>query len=218
MSTSILWLIFFWLLFFALHSLTASQDFKKRAIEKYPGLHPRYRLLYNLVAAITVLPAIAMGWFTPSASLWSVPQNWEWLYWVITLICLVGAWVASQHYNMQTFLGFRSDSTTSLTTPEEPFALSPLHRFVRHPWYFLGLILIWMQNMSLHWLVSCVMMTGYFWYGSRLEDRKLIEYYGETYRTYSGKVPGLFPWPGKALSRREADELQKSARAQALSE
>ena len=35
-------------------------------------------------------------------------------------------------------------------------SLSPLHRWVRHPWYFLGLLILWTQEMNAALLVTAL--------------------------------------------------------------
>ena len=59
-------------------------------------------------------------------------------------------------------------------------------------------------------LVSVIMMTLYFVIGSRLEEKKLLSYYGNAYAHYRRKVPGLVPLPWKRLSHAEAQELEKA--------
>jgi len=78
---------------------------------------------------------------------------------------------------------------------------------VRHPWYFLGLVLIWTRDMDPAFLLSASAMTLYFVVGSLLEERKLIRYHGEVYRRYRKRVPGLIPLPWKYLPAEEADRL-----------
>jgi hypothetical protein len=58
-------------------------------------------------------------------------------------------------------------------------------------------------------LLSAIMITLYFIIGSLLEERKLLAYYGEAYREYRQRVPGLFPLPWRNLSREQARELEK---------
>ena len=57
------------------------------------------------------------------------------------------------------------------------------------------------------WLVSCIAITLYFAIGSRLEERKLVAEFGESYRRYQRRVPGLVPLPGRRLSRADAAEI-----------
>jgi steroid 5-alpha reductase family enzyme len=94
---------------------------------------------------------------------------------------------------------------------QERFHLSPLHRWVRHPWYFLGLVIVWTRDMSAAMFVSALFITAYFAIGSRLEERKLLVYHGERYRRYRERVAGLVPLPWKMLSRAEAGELLASS-------
>jgi hypothetical protein len=62
---------------------------------------------------------------------------------------------------------------------QERFHLSSLHRFVWHPWYSLGLVIIWTRDMAPTFLVTAVMITLYFAVRSGLEERKLLVYHGE---------------------------------------
>jgi steroid 5-alpha reductase family enzyme len=88
-------------------------------------------------------------------------------------------------------IGILSPESNTSVDDQEQFQLSPLHRWVRHPWYFFALVIIWTRDMNL--------MTLYFIIGSRLEERKLERYHGEVYRRYQRQVPGLVPLPWKHL-------------------
>ncbi|MCU7958537.1 MAG: hypothetical protein KZQ58_00765 [gamma proteobacterium symbiont of Bathyaustriella thionipta] len=94
---------------------------------------------------------------------------------------------------------------------QETFKLSPLHHFVRHPWYFFALVMIWTRDMNSLMLVSAILLSLYFIFGSRLEERKLIQYHGKVYREYMNHVPGVFPLPWKILSHAQAQKLMHSA-------
>jgi hypothetical protein len=63
--------------------------------------------------------------------------------------------------------------------------------------------------MSVTTLLSSVMITLYFFIGSRLEEKKLLVYHGDTYRRYMARVPGLIPLPWKSLTPEEAEALLK---------
>jgi protein-S-isoprenylcysteine O-methyltransferase Ste14 len=90
--------------------------------------------------------------------------------------------------------------------PDQLF-ISTMHRFVRHPWYFFILVILWTQDMYLSQFVTYWLITLYLIVGSYLEERKLIAQYGEIYRVYCKKVPGLIPLPWRWMSREEAREL-----------
>ncbi len=66
---------------------------------------------------------------------------------------------------------------------------------------------------ALIWVGSAVLLTAYFLVGSRLEENKLVHAYGDRYRRYMERVPGLLPWPGKSISAQEASEITKPSSA-----
>jgi len=89
--------------------------------------------------------------------------------------------------------------------------LSPLHRYVRHPWYSRGLVSLWTRNMDEARLGSRLCITLYLWLGSLREERKLLAFHGEAYAAYRRRVAGLLPWPGRILGREEARDLEARA-------
>jgi protein-S-isoprenylcysteine O-methyltransferase Ste14 len=95
---------------------------------------------------------------------------------------------------------------------QESFQLSPLHHYVRHPWYFLSLLIIWTRDMPPAMLLTAILATLYFVIGSYLEERKLRVYYGDVYRQYQLKVPALIPLPWRYLDRESAQRLTNQAR------
>ena len=61
-------------------------------------------------------------------------------------------------------------------------------------------------------LVSALCISLYLWFGSLLEERKLLACHGEAYARYRQRVPGLIPLPGRALSAEEARTLERLGR------
>jgi protein-S-isoprenylcysteine O-methyltransferase Ste14 len=115
-------------------------------------------------------------------------------------------------YDMDELLGLRQIRQHDRGTQDrDSFRISTLHRYVRHPWYCLCLVLIWTRDMNGPLLVSAVAITVYFIVGSRLEENKLIAMHGDAYRRYRARVPGLVPLPWKRLSEAEASELVESS-------
>ena len=200
-----------WLVYFFVHSLLASLTVKSLVVRHIPSLMPAYRLAYNIIALLLVLIPLWLTFARSSDYLW----QWQGLSWwianIMALFAIAGFFWSLKYYDGQEFVGIKQLKTHAKSIEDqESFRLSPLHRFVRHPWYFLGLVLIWSRDMTLYLFKRAMMMTLYFWIGSRLEEKKLVRYYGECYRMYSQKVAGLFPLPWKYLSQQEAGRLEKS--------
>ncbi|HZV53310.1 MAG TPA: hypothetical protein VFF82_00095 [Rhodocyclaceae bacterium] len=202
-----------WLVYGAVHSLLASTAAKAWVARRRPDLMPIYRLAFNAFATIALLPVLWLVYGTESDWLWRLTGAWAWLSNGLALAAVAGFAVTARAYDMDEFLGLRQLRQNDRGTDDrEGFTLSYLHRFVRHPWYFLGLVLVWTRDMNGPLLVSAVAITLYFIIGSRFEERKLVALHGDAYRKYLAKVPGLLPLPWRHLTRAEADELVQRPR------
>ncbi len=185
-------LALFWALYGTVHSLLAANAVKQYLKQRIPLLRLNYRLLYNLFATLTLLPLLFWGYQNtgqvPSllglggqifAGLWAVA-------WIVPTL---------PHYNGRQFLGLTPEDST------EKLAFSPAHRFVRHPWYCAALPWLWLGPLDGAAIVSSGMLTAYLLIGTYLEERKLVQQFGDPYRTYQQQVPMLWPLPGYYLRR-----------------
>ena len=210
-STSLTALLFAWLAYFALHSALASLTAKHWVAARWPALMPAYRLAFNTIAAVALLPIVWLLFSQPGRLVWSWTGAWAWLANGIALAAVGGFLHTLRDYDTEEFLGLRQwRSRTRTVADQEGFHLSSVHRYVRHPWYFFSLLILWTRDMSEAMLLSALVMTIYFVVGARLEERKLIAYHGERYRRYMARVAGLLPLPWKTLSEAQARELVAS--------
>lgn len=202
-------LAFVWLVYFLIHSLTASHWLKRRVAERYPAVEQRYRLIYVVVACVTLIPPVGLVWLLAGGPLWAWRGPAFWITNGLALLALLGLWQSSRVYDMDTFLGFKAGP------PEQTsLRLSAVHRFVRHPWYFYGLIILWTRDMDAARLTSALCLTFYILVGSWLEDRKLEIEYGSAYRLYRERVPGLIPRPWRYLTKCEARDIVAASNRQ----
>lgn len=212
--SELLWLGLAWLGYFILHSLLASLQIKRRVAAHYPHAMPYYRLGFNLVAVLLALPLVWLTLRIPGDPLWAWRGGWAWLANGVAGAALVLFAYSLRFYDTAEFLGLRQwRERESAVEDQERFRLSPLHRYVRHPWYFLGLLLLWSRDMPPGMLLSSALATLYFIVGSRMEERKLLVYYGEAYAAYRRRVPGLLPLPWRHLGADEAAALERRANA-----
>ena len=193
-----------WLLYFAIHSALASLTLKRWLASHWPQFTPIYRLFYNILAVVLLIPPFWLLHIAESEPLWAWHGTWRLLANGLAIAAILGFWWSLRYYVSREFLGLRQIHTTQ---ERQRFSISPFHRFVRHPWYFFGLVIIWTRDMDPAWLVSCIAITLYFVIGSWLEEQKLVAEFGNLYRRYQRRVPGLFPLPGRYLSRAEAAEI-----------
>ncbi|MET0046341.1 MAG: hypothetical protein ABW066_00995 [Sedimenticola sp.] len=206
-------LIGVWLLYFLIHSALASLAVKNRFANRWPALMPAYRLGFNFLALVLLIPPLYLIYTADGAYLWRWSGYGWWLANGLGLLAIFGFAWSARYYDSGEFLGLRQwRQRERRVEDQERFHISPFHRYVRHPWYGLGLVLIWTRDMNQAFLATALLATLYFIYGSRLEERKLIAYHGEVYRRYMARVPGLLPLPWRYLSRQEADRLVADSR------
>jgi len=69
------------------------------------------------------------------------------------------------------------------------------YRWVRHPLYLFVLVMIWSSpNLTKDRLLFNILWSAWIFTGTILEERDLVEQFGDAYRDYQQKVPMLFPF------------------------
>jgi protein-S-isoprenylcysteine O-methyltransferase Ste14 len=198
--------------YFTLHSLLASLRLKNFVAKRWPTLMPAYRLAFNVLSVVLLLPLVWLMQANPGPVIWQWQGGWSLLMSGLMFAAIGGFFWSLKSYDNMVFLGITQwKSRHQGCEDPEQLHISTLHRFVRHPWYFFILVILWAQDIHLAQLVTYSLMTLYFIVGSYLEERKLMECYGDAYRQYCQRVPGLIPLPWRWLSENEAMKLVKMA-------
>ncbi|NPV85488.1 MAG: isoprenylcysteine carboxylmethyltransferase family protein [Anaerolineae bacterium] len=193
-ETGFFWVFFAVICYGVIHSLLASNQVKAFASRRFGKFANRYyRLFFNLMAGVTLLPALALVVLLPDRTLYITPFPWV----ILTLgvqaaasICLL---IGVQQTGTASFLGI---SQLFDRPAKEPAKLveSGFYRYVRHPLYSFSLAILWlMPYMTFNILAFNIGATLYLTIGSILEEKKLIEEFGETYIAYRQRTPMFFP-------------------------
>lgn len=180
------------------HSVTASHTVKRWAMAQlgeraFKGL---YRLIYNIVSVLTILPILwLMVAQIPATELWRIPT---WLGRGLQLVGLIGAGVTLYQTDVWRFMGIRQAVRYLQGEPTEfdqgPLIISGMYGWMRHPLYTFSLLLLWATPvMTLSSLALAIGATLYFWLGSIYEEQKLVAEFGDAYRTYQQQVYRLLP-------------------------
>lgn len=204
-------LISAWIVFFVAHSLLANQTIKHYILSVLPGLTPCYRMAYNIVAVVTLIPIVTIHALNQSQPVFKLPGLLNELSICLMALAALGFTWSLKYYDLKAFTGIRACRNKDTPANQEKLTISPLHRFIRHPWYLFALVIIWSREQNHLELISSVLMTMYFFVGARFEERKLIQEYGESYQQYMSRVPGIIPRPWKILSAEKALEIEQQA-------
>jgi len=179
----------FWIVYYALHSLMASEGVKRVLKERIPAIYPYYRLLYSFFALVNFILLFVLHDMAPDDLIFK-PNEWVGYSGVFLML---GSAIIVVFAGRTYGLGFL------MREEEGQLITSGLNAYVRHPLYsgiLLGLIGFFLAFPFLKNLVFSLISAIYLVVGSILEERKLIRIYGDEYRSYKRKVkmliPGLF--------------------------
>lgn len=186
-----------WVLWCTLHStlisITATEYIKRKLGSSFRF----YRLIFNVVSVATLIPLIYYSRMIREAPVFF----WEGPFTIIQALLFATALylfvVGGRHYSWAQFSGFaqiRSDKPDGSLCECDTFVVSGIHRIIRHPWYLGGMMIVWVENLSVSTILINIIISVYFIVGSILEERKLVRQFGDKYRVYQQTVSMLFPW------------------------
>ncbi len=182
----------------AVHSALASHAVKGWAERRFGSLAQRtYRLFFVFMASLTTLALVAVPLILPDRPLYVIPFPWVALTLTVQAFALWGLLMALRQTDAFSFLGLRQLSQPQplrRRAQSGELITSGFYGMVRHPLYLFSLILLWLFPV-VTWNIFALMigLTVYLYVGTLLEERKLLDEFGEAYAQYRRTTPMIFP-------------------------
>lgn len=185
-----------WSLYFALHSVLADLRVKAWAQAHFPTRFKYYRLLYVFLAVALLMPLLFLHLEITHLSLLTLPGWTQWLAGALVLLGLGIVLAAFKNYRTTEFLGI--DQLHANGQPEHlELNTNGWNGIVRHPLYFGTLVVVLgvlLASVTLENALVAAITMLYLVVGARLEEAKLVQAFGDEYRTYQQRVPMLIPY------------------------
>jgi methanethiol S-methyltransferase len=198
-------------LFAVQHSVMARPVFKRWWTRFVP--EPVERTTYVLLASLTLI-LLYWQWRPIPELVWSVTNPagialLQAIFWAGWAIVLVSTFLIN-HFELfglrQVYARLRGRQV-----PPPEFKTPFLYKNVRHPLYLGFVLAFWATpSMTVGHLLFAVATTGYILIAIQLEERDLIQMFGDQYRRYRAQVSMLIPMPGRTFQSYTADDARPS--------
>ena len=178
------------------HSVMARRGFKHWWTRVVPPVVERSTFL---VATCVVLAVMFRYWIPIEAPIvWRIEQSAGaallWTVFAIGWLLVLASTFQIDHFEL---FGLQQvvNNLAGKRMPAPIFRTPILYKFVRHPIYLGFIIAFWAApTMSAGHLLFAAVTTAYIFIGILLEERDLIDMFGDEYRRYRERVSMLFPW------------------------
>jgi protein-S-isoprenylcysteine O-methyltransferase Ste14 len=186
-----------WTGYCSLHSYLISiriTAWMKRTLKSYYAF---YRFFYVLISIALLYPVFHYTGQLESEVVIFYHPPWivvRFAVVICSLLIIFKAFIFD--YDSLSFLGIRQILNFRKKTANQEAGIkkSGLLGIVRHPMYSAVILFLWCQTFRLSDVVVNSVLTAYVFIGTLLEERKLVQEFGDSYERYQQEVPMLIPF------------------------
>jgi protein-S-isoprenylcysteine O-methyltransferase Ste14 len=189
--------VLLWTAWCAAHSALIAATVTRWVRDRLPTAIRCYRLGYNVISALSLAGVIYHSHSVRAEPVMAWEGPWRGLQVMLVggaaLLFVGGAW----RYDALQWIGLRQLSARSSAgglTATGALDTAGVLGFVRHPWYTATFALLWARSLSVVDLLVNLVLTVYLVVGTRLEERKLTDEFGDAYRQYQRRVSMYLPF------------------------
>lgn len=180
-------------LFFLQHSLMTRKGFR----DWLTGfISPNFLGSFFSISSGLFLVILMLFWQKSTSVLYELDGALYWLMRILFFLFIIGFYLTVRSLRLFDPLGIRAIFAHTMGKPARGpiFTVRGTYRWVRHPLYFLSLMMIWADvSMTTDRLLFNALWTVWIITGTFLEEKDLIASFGDEYRKYQRQVPMLMP-------------------------
>ena len=187
-----------WAGYCALHSFLISIRFTNFLTRLLKNYYAFYRLFYVLFSFVTLVLVINYTSTVDNEIIITYVPPWS----IIRYTLMYGAllmffWAFFFNYDSLSFFGIRQimqSGKEKNINPSEGLKKNGLLGITRHQMYLALIIYLLSQNFKISDIVVNIILIVYVFIGTKLEEKKLVLEFGDTYIKYQQEVPMLIPF------------------------
>lgn len=195
-DTGFFWILLAGIIYACIHSFFASTRVKEWVASQLGVTNPKvYHFIYVLQSLLFGLIYISLIPLLPNGWIYLIQPTWLLIIdSIIELAAIIGMVTSLIQTGIWSFVGLDAFLPSDMVKNPTQLRTHGLYALVRHPLYLFSLIFIWLfPVMTWNILAFNIGATAYSIVGSLIEERKLIQEYGQAYLDYIKRVPAFLP-------------------------
>jgi len=179
-----------WVIYFSIHSILAMDTLKEKFYTNFRMGHRVYRLVYSIIATAGLIGIVIYSLRIEDYYLFKSGKILKFISLFLSFWGIIILKSAFKQFSLKEFIGLRAESSN------DNLQVDGILCRIRHPMYAATILIVAGYVIFIPRVTSFISLGSILIYvviGIYLEERKLINVYGDTYIKYRSEVPALIP-------------------------